>query len=151
MDETGLFWKQTPTRSLATESLSGTKQSKDRITIALTSNVDSSDRLPLWIIGKSKNPCAFKNINRKNLRIEYRYNKTMWMTGVICKEYLQWLNNKMRGEGRKILLLMDNFSGYELAVQIVGGLEGLSHVRISYYQILLLCQGTYTSKVGITR
>lgn len=38
----------------------------------------------------------------------------------------------MWGEGRKVLLLMDNFSGHELAVQLVGGLQGLSHVRIAW-------------------
>jgi hypothetical protein len=54
------------------------------------------------------------------------------MTGLICEEYLQWLNNKVQGEGRKVLLLMDNFSGHELAVQLVGGLQGLSHVRIAW-------------------
>jgi hypothetical protein len=28
--------------------------------------------------------------------------------------------------GRKVLLLMDNFSGHELGVELIGGLEGLS-------------------------
>jgi hypothetical protein len=37
----------------------------------------------------------------------------------------------MQGKGRKVLLLMDNFSGYELAVQLVSGLQGLSNVRIA--------------------
>jgi hypothetical protein len=50
----------------------------------------------------------------------------------ICEEYLQWLNNKMRGERRKVLLLMDNFSGHELGVQSVGGLQALPNVRISW-------------------
>jgi hypothetical protein len=38
------------------------------------------------------------------------------MTGLIMEEYLRWLDNKMRVEGRKVLLLLDNFSGYELGV-----------------------------------
>jgi hypothetical protein len=36
----------------------------------------------------------------------------------------------IQGEGRKVLLLIDNFSGHELAVQLVGGLQGLSNVQI---------------------
>ena len=48
------------------------------------------------------------------------------------EEYLQWLNNKMRAQGRKILLLLDNFSGHELEVQLVRGLEGLSNIRIEW-------------------
>ena len=43
MDETGLNWKRTPDRTLATKPHSGTKKSKDRITIALTSNADGSE------------------------------------------------------------------------------------------------------------
>jgi hypothetical protein len=54
------------------------------------------------------------------------------MTGIICKEYLQWLNNKIQGKGRKVLLLMDNFSGHELAVQLVSSLQGLSNVQIAW-------------------
>ena len=132
MDETGLNWKRTPDRTLATKSLSGTKKSKDRITIALTSNADGSEKLKPWAIGKSEKPRCFTRINRDNLRIIYRFNKSKWMTGLICEEYLQWLNTKMRGEGRKVLLLMDNFSGHELAVQLVGGKTGLSNVRIEW-------------------
>jgi hypothetical protein len=54
------------------------------------------------------------------------------MTGVICEEYLRWLNSMMRRENRKVLLLMDNFSGHELAVDLVGGLQGLSNIRIAW-------------------
>jgi DDE superfamily endonuclease/Fission yeast centromere protein N-terminal domain/Tc5 transposase DNA-binding domain len=132
MDETGLFWKQSPNRTLAIEAQSGGKKSKDRITMAFTSNADGSEKFVSWIIGKSKNPRCLKNINRKMLRVIYRHNKSKWMTGIICEEYLQWLNNKMRGEGRKVLLIMDNFSGHELGVHLVGGLIALSNVRIAW-------------------
>ena len=54
------------------------------------------------------------------------------MTGLIIEEYLRWLDNKMRGEGRKVLLLLDNFLGHELGVQLVGGLKGLNNVRIEW-------------------
>ena len=132
MDETGLFWKQSPNRTLAIEAQSGGKKSKDRITMAFTSNADGSEKFVSWIIGKSKNPRCLKNINRNILRIIYRHNKSKWMTGIICEEYLRWLNNRMRGEGRKVLLIMDNFSGHELGVHLVGGLTALSNVRIAW-------------------
>jgi hypothetical protein len=130
MDETGLFWKLSPNRTLATEARSGGKKSKDRVTLALTTNGDGSEKLDPWIISKSKNPRCFKHINRRLLRIEYRHNKSKWMTGVIMEEYLRWFNNKMHG--RKVLLLLDNFSGHELGVELIGGLEGLSNVRIAW-------------------
>ena len=46
MDETGLFWKLQPDRSLATKQTSGGKKSKDRITVALCTNGDGSEKLP---------------------------------------------------------------------------------------------------------
>jgi hypothetical protein len=130
MDETGLFWKMSPDRTLATEVQSGGKKSKDRITLAFTTNADGSEKLDTWAIGKSKKPRCFKHINLKNLRVQYRNNKSKWMTGLIMEEYLRWLNKKMRG--RKILLLLDNFSGHELGVELVGGKQGLENVRIEW-------------------
>jgi hypothetical protein len=132
MDETSLFWKVTPDRTLATKAGSGGKKAKDRITLALTVNGDGSEKLETWVIGKSKNPRCFKNINRQLLRVQYRWNKSKWMTGLIMEEYLRWLDNKMIAQGRKILLLLDNFSGHELGVQLVGGLQGLLYVRIEW-------------------
>jgi DDE superfamily endonuclease/Tc5 transposase DNA-binding domain/Fission yeast centromere protein N-terminal domain len=131
MDETGLFWKLTPDRTLATQAGSGGKKSKDRITLVFTVSASGKKEL-VWCIGKSKNPRCFKNINQKLLRVIYRYNKTKWMTGLIMEEYLRWLDNKMRVEGRKVLLLLDNFSGHELGVTLVGGKEGLANVRIEW-------------------
>jgi hypothetical protein len=46
------------------------------------------------------------------------------------EEYLRWFNNKIRN--RKVLLLLDNFSGHELRVELIGGLEGLLNVRITW-------------------
>jgi hypothetical protein len=131
MDETGLFWKLIPERTLATQAGSGGKKSKDRVTLAFTVSA-SGKKEQVWCIGKSKNPRCFKNINRKLLRIEYRNNKSKWMTGLIMEEYLRWLDNRMRGKGRKVLLLLDNFSGHELGVSLIGGLEGLPNVRIEW-------------------
>jgi hypothetical protein len=128
MDETGLFWKRTPDRTLATESASGGKKAKDRITLALTANGDGSELLKPWIIGKSKNPRCFKHINRQLLNIEYRYNKTKWMTGLICQEFLKWFDNQMRG--RKVLLLLDNFSGHELGLRLAEADIILQNTRV---------------------
>jgi hypothetical protein len=131
MDETGLNWRRTPDRTLATQSTSVTKKSKDRITIALTTNADGSEKLEPWIIGQSENPRSFKKIQRQNLRITYKYNNSKWMTGTIFEEYLLWLNNKMRGERRLVLLLLDNFSAHQLGLRLVG--EGsLSNVQVEW-------------------
>lgn len=52
-DETGLNWKLTPNRTLATEKSSGGKKLKDRITIGLTCSADGSGTYKPWVVGKS--------------------------------------------------------------------------------------------------
>jgi hypothetical protein len=92
MDETGLYWKRTPDRTLVTKSHSGTKKSKDRITIVLTSNADGSEKFTAWVIGKSEKPRAFSKVNRKNLRIIYQFNKSKWITGLgLCSHNTKML------------------------------------------------------------
>jgi hypothetical protein len=45
IDETALFWKKTPERSLATHSAPGLKVQKSRVTIAVCGNADGSDKV----------------------------------------------------------------------------------------------------------
>ena len=71
IDETGLFWKASPDRTLTTYSRPGRKKAKDRITLALTYNADGSEKYEIWVISKSKNPRCFKNLNRYQLRVQY--------------------------------------------------------------------------------
>ena len=55
-DETGLFWKMKPSRTISNGPVSGTKQSKDRVTILLTCNVIRNEKLPPLFIHKYENP-----------------------------------------------------------------------------------------------
>jgi hypothetical protein len=50
------------------------------------------------------------------------------MMGTICEEWLHWFDNLIAG--RKVLLLLDNFSSHELGVEKVKGLNGLHNVKI---------------------
>jgi hypothetical protein len=45
-------------------------------------------------------------------------------------EFLRWFDTKVRGQ--KVLLLLDYFSGHELGIQLVGGLDGLINVKIQW-------------------
>ena len=68
MDETRLFWKLVPDRTLSTEAGSGGKKSKDCMTLAFTCN-SLREKEEVWIIGRSKNSRYLKNINWRLLRI----------------------------------------------------------------------------------
>ena len=59
MDKAGLFYKATLDIGLATIGQLGTKKQKKRITTVYCSNTDGSYIVPLWIIGRAKNPQYF--------------------------------------------------------------------------------------------
>jgi DDE superfamily endonuclease./Tc5 transposase DNA-binding domain. len=48
-DETGLYWRMIPNRSLTTHSIPGRKKDKARITLHFCTNSDASERIPVWI------------------------------------------------------------------------------------------------------
>ena len=79
VDETGLLYRMPPSKSLAQGPLNGTKQFKDRITIALCANADGSDYIKPLVIGKSANPRCFKDFN-KDTYVQYANNMKAWMT-----------------------------------------------------------------------
>jgi len=110
MDETGLFYRMQADNLLATKQLEGHKQNKERITITICCNADGSNKLPFWIIGKSFHPRYFKNINIDNLDYKYHANKNAWMIQNIFKLWLTAFDRRM--DGRKVILLLDNYSAH---------------------------------------
>lgn len=105
-DETGLFWKLTPHRTLAfkNESCHGGKHSKDRISILVGANM-LGEKLPLLVIGKSAHPRVFRN---EHVPLEYKSNKKAWMTSVLFEEYVYKLDRRMALQSRRIALFIDN-------------------------------------------
>ena len=72
------------------ESKKGQKQNKNRITIGCLTNADGSDR-KLIIIGKSKNPRAFRNT--KSLPLSYYSQTNAWMDSTIFEKIMNEFNN----------------------------------------------------------
>ena len=110
-DETGIYFRALPdgTLALATEKLSGGKKAKERITALVTANMDGSDKRPLFIIGKSKQPRCFKNAT---LPLPYSNNRNAWMTGEIFTSWLRDFDRDMKKAGRNIALILDNCSAH---------------------------------------
>ena len=63
----GLFYQCVPNKS---EKCSGGKLSKARITGMSLANA-AGDKLPMFVIGKARKPCCFKNV--KFLPCRYRH------------------------------------------------------------------------------
>jgi hypothetical protein len=128
MDETGLFYayirnlflsftfdtqiRMAPDRGLTDREQSGVKGNKVRLTYAFTSNADGSEKLPPFIIGKAAKPRAFNGKTGKQLGFYYRNNVKAWMTAHMYQEWIQGWDQELKAQGRKILLLQDNFSAH---------------------------------------
>ncbi|KIJ39132.1 hypothetical protein M422DRAFT_258011 [Sphaerobolus stellatus SS14] len=87
-NETSLFAFAPPDRGLATKQMSGKKSDKFRITLSMACNSDGSDKLPLLFIGRSMKPRWIKTVDQI-----------------------------MGRQNRKIILLLDNFSGHYILYQ----------------------------------
>lgn len=107
-DETGLFYRTVPTRSMVAKGdrCKGGKVAKERITVLLCCSATGEKIRPL-VIGRSKNPRCFRG-NKTPLEVTYEANKRAWMTGDLFTKWLQRLNRGMSAKGRNILLLLDN-------------------------------------------
>jgi hypothetical protein len=95
-DETGLYYRGLPNRSLCTVEDDGknVKLLKDRITILLTASATNfGEKLPPFVIGKSKMlRCLNKRIPNG---ITWKHNKSAWMTTSLFVEYLNDLDSLM--------------------------------------------------------
>jgi len=108
-DETGLFFRMPPNRTLATsKNVAGYKKDKTRITVLLGCNSTGSEKLKPLVIGTSKNPRSLNKVNRALLPVEYHANKKAWMRSDIFIPWLEALNKKFASGRRQVLLLVDN-------------------------------------------
>lgn len=119
-DESGLFYKLLPKKSYvhqAEASAPGRKLLKNRITFMPCANAAGTHKLKLLVLGKSKNPRAFKNMPR--LPVCYKNQKRAWVTREI---FFEWFHENFVPEVRKFLkgkklpikalLVLDNAPGH---------------------------------------
>lgn len=117
MDETGLFWRQAPSSGLTSEPRRGVKKDKSRISVVCCVNFTGTQRLPLWLLGKAKQPRPLKNVNLKAIGCEWRANTKGWMTTAIMIEWLRAFYSFI-APGRSVLLLMDNLRAHLAGVEM---------------------------------
>ena len=134
-DETGLFWRALPDKSLSVKKgrWKGGKYVKQRITVLLIVNALGEKEPPI-IIGRSLTPTCFKNVKdkRRPCGSYYYANKKAWMDSELIEEILRTLNRKCAAEDRKILLFIDNAPSHP---------ESLSYC-FSHVQIVFLPKNT---------
>ena len=75
----------------------------------------AGEKKKLLIVGKSKNPCCFKNVN--SLPVDYEANCKAWVTGRIWENFLHSWDKDLQKKNQRILLLADNCSAH---MQVTG-------------------------------
>ena len=140
-DETGLYWKATPSNTQVHKSekhVAGHKKSKDRISVLACANADGTHRLVPMVVGKSKKPRALKNLSQPPCH--YTGNKTAWFTQEI---FTKWFHEKfvpavitfqreelgIAKENVKAILLLDNAPAHPAERNLVG-LDG--RIKVIY-------------------
>jgi hypothetical protein len=143
-DETGVFWRQAPTRTLATGKRSGHKKEKERVTASLMCNAAGTDKWPLMIIGKSKRPRSFpKSFQpKRDLGVRYANNKMAWMTTKEYSMHIKDLNAEMKRRGRSIVLLGDNVPTHTVEDAEVDEELGFKVIDLSNVKLIFLPANT---------
>ncbi|MCP3953123.1 MAG: hypothetical protein GY697_13035 [Desulfobacterales bacterium] len=112
LDETGLFYKLQPSKSLVykDEDGRGGKLSKARITVMPCANMDGSHKLKPLVIGNCMKPHCFvrKRINIKQLPVDYFANKKAWMNSEIMREWLQKYDRLFAKKKKHMAFVLDN-------------------------------------------
>ena len=109
MDETGLFWREQPSRTCAKGKVAGRKKEMQRVTVGLACNSTGTEKLRPIVVGKSAKPRCFKNKGkdwsvRTHLGMEYHWNKAAWMLGSIFSSWVLELNAKFAVQKRTCVL-----------------------------------------------
>lgn len=104
-DETALFFRALPDRTLVGDTCERGNLSGERLTILLCTNMSGEFETPL-IIGKENTSCL-DGVDLNLLSVKWRGNKTSWMTLEIMTEWLISFNNKISRQRRNVILFMD--------------------------------------------
>ena len=110
LDEMGLFWRLLPnkTHNFKGVQCSGGKQANERITVLVGASA-TGEKLPLFVIGKSKMPRCFRNAN---ISVMYEANKRAWMTSDLFEMYIRKIDRQMLREKRRVAIILDNCTAH---------------------------------------
>ncbi|GBM43299.1 Tigger transposable element-derived protein 4 [Araneus ventricosus] len=109
-----LFYKSMIQKS---EEARGGQISKERLTICFCVSAAGEKKKPL-VIWRCQRPRCFKGKDLNRLGVSWYDNKKTWMTSSIFEEWLVNFDKKMRNQGRKVLLVLDNATCHAHGAQL---------------------------------
>ena len=79
-DESALFYRLPPNKTLSTVKRNGKKSEKDHITVAMCCNMTGIEKMDLVVIGKSKQTLTLCKANTRQMKFVYLNNQTAWQS-----------------------------------------------------------------------
>lgn len=154
-DETGLYWKTLPRTTLAAaevKAVSGAKIIKNRLTAMFCANMTGSHKIPLLVLGKSKQTRCFSKNEMQNLPVTYMAQRKGWMD---ISTFNRWYKEVFIPEvtekhpgthtrPRKVLLLLDNAPSHP-PVEDLNSIDETCKVNILKNTYMNVCTLKYLS------
>jgi len=116
-DETGIFYKIIPSKTVCKNIRKGSKIIKDRISVLLCVNMTGSVRRKPYVIGKFAKPRCFKHFSPKKL-VDYNSSSRAWMTADIFNKWLLDWDMELEKLNLKVLLIIDNCSSHRIDINL---------------------------------
>lgn len=148
-DETGLYYRRLPSKSLASEnekSAPGYKIGKERLTILCAANSAGTHKLKLSVIGKAKKPRCFKGLDVNFLPVDYFDQKGAWMERDIFEKWFKQNFVPAVSEHltsislpKKAVLLIDNAPSHPLELNLISD-DGQIKAMFLPPNVTSLCQ-----------
>src|ERR1700737_2059038 len=113
-DETGLYYRASPCKTLNIGKAKGNKKQKDRVTLGLCTNILGKERLKLVLIYKSAHPICFPRSYDPNSTVHYYSNNSTWMNGDVFTHWVKSENRRMALKDEKICIIMDNSRSHDI-------------------------------------
>jgi len=125
-DETSLFFRVLPSKTLTVRGDKCTvgKLSKERLTLFIYANMAGEIEKPI-VTGKSACPRPFRHLDCNSPPVNWRSNKKAWMTSAIMEEWILSFNGRIKSQGRKVILFLDNATCHPRT--------DLSNVKLAYF------------------
>ena len=112
MDESGCFFKASPSKGLAQigTKCKGGKKSKQRMAVSFCGCAEGGKVDKPKVIWKIKKKSCFKRINAasKRKQVSYFADAKLWMQADIIGKVLEQINYIMKRENRNVLLFLNN-------------------------------------------
>ena len=99
------------------------------MTALVACNMNSTDKHPLLVIGKSKESCCFHGL--PHLPTRYMNSGNVWMTGALFHKWLADFNRVMARANYHIVLLVDNCTAHPRDVS-----DDLSHITLVVFSLI---------------